>query len=344
MTDQTQSARQIAIDAGVLTPCPSCGGIHRTEVDPAEGYKLANLGFSQGLYRDTFPDRRALTDAVKGAIEGADKMCERATTAAPPAAPTTPAKPVAPIITKPAPVVPARPAAPPTTPRDAAIAAVPPERREHLLTRASDLGVTRVDDVLWGLVKAVVDTEAASEKAVAAMAAMKDAESTIPAAVLRSVQAAGSDLSAGLTKDLQEEMTRVGQAIFQAVEIAEKRGAVALEAAASDLDKSAQAKGDDYIKRWQADVAKATAATAKAHLSSALAARWGSVAGVVLVAFLIGTAVGGLLMRTVSPTLSEVGAEVVGRQVLFPGARGAGWCRPGVLCVKPGKFALRVFP
>ena len=89
------------------------------------------------------------------------------------------------------------------------------------MTRASDMGVTRVDDVLWGLVKSAVDVEAASEKVVAALGAMKDAETTIPAAVLKSVQSAGSDLSAGLTKDLQEEMTRVGQAIFQAVEIAE---------------------------------------------------------------------------------------------------------------------------
>lgn len=209
------------------------------------------------------------------------------------------------------------------------------------MTRASDMGVTRVDDVLWGLVKSAVDVEAASEKVVAALGAMKDAETTIPAAVLKSVQSAGSDLSAGLTKDLQEEMTRVGQAIFQAVEIAEKRGAAALEAAASDLDKAAQAKGGAYIETWKSEVAKATAATAKAHLAKAMAARWGSVAGVILAAFLVGTVVGGLLMRTITPTLSEVGAEIVGRQVLFPGARGAGWCCPGVLCVKPAKFELR---
>jgi hypothetical protein len=139
-------------------------------------------------------------------------------------------------------------------------------------------------------------------------------------------------------------MIKVGQAIFQAVEIAQKRGAEALTAAASDLDKSAEAKGSAFIERWKADVARATSATAKAHLSSAMAARWGSVAGVVLAAFLIGTAVGGLLMRTITPTLSEVGARVVGREVLFPGARGAGWCRTGTICVKPGRFALRVFP
>ena len=225
------------------------------------------------------------------------------------------------------------------SPRDAALDAVPLERREHLLTRASDLGVTRVDDVLWGLVKSVVDVEAASERAVAALVAIKDAETTIPAAVLKSVQSAGSDLSAGRTQDLQDEMTKVGQAIFQAIEIAQKRGAEALTAAASDLDKSAEAKGAAYIKRWQADAATAISATAKAHLAKAIAARWGSVAGVVLAAFLVGTAVGGLLIQIVTPTLSEVGAHIVGRQVVFAGARGALWCRPGVLCVKPRGFA-----
>ena len=230
------------------------------------------------------------------------------------------------------------------SPRDAALDAVPQECKERLLTKASDMGVTRVDDVLWALVKSVVDTEASAEKAVAVLAAMKDAERTIPAEVLKSVQNAGADLSAGLTKDLQEEMTRVGQAIFQSIEIAQKKGAETLQAAASDIDKSAQAKGGAYIETWKTEVAKATAATAKAHLSSALAARWGSVAGVVLAAFLVGTVVGGLLMRTITPTLSEVGARVVGRQVAFPGARGAWWCHPGVLCVKPGEFALRLFP
>ena len=203
------------------------------------------------------------------------------------------------------------------------------------------MGVTRVDDVLWGLVKSAVDVEAASEKAVAALAAIKDAERTIPQAVLESVQRAGADLSAGLTQDLQNQMIEVGQAIFQSVELAEKRGAEAIQSAASDLDKAAKTKGGAYIETWKTEVAKATAATAKAHLSSALAARWGSVAGVILAAFLVGTVVGGLLMRTITPTLSEVGARVVGREVVFAGARGAGWCHPGVLCVKPGKFELR---
>jgi hypothetical protein len=225
------------------------------------------------------------------------------------------------------------------SPRDAAIDAVPPERRERLLTKASDMGVTRVDDVLWGLVKSVVDVEAASERAVAALAAMKDAENTIPHAVLGSVQRAGEDLSATISTKLQNSMIEVGQAIFQSIELAEKRGAEAIQAAATDLDKAAKAKGAAYIDQWKAAVAKATDTQVQAALKKAIGVRWSAVAMSLAAALTIGAGIGALLSQTASPTLAEVGARVVGRQVVFTGARGAVWCRPGVLCVKPRGFA-----
>ena len=225
------------------------------------------------------------------------------------------------------------------SPRDAALDAVPQERKERLLTKASDMGVTRVDDVLWALVKAVVDTEASAEKAIAALAAMKSAESTIPAAVLGSVQSAGSDLAAALAQDLQNQMVEVGRAIFQSIEIAQKKGAEALEAAASDLDKSAKAKGAIYIDQWKAAVAKATDTQVQAALKRAIGVRWGAVALSLAAALVVGVGIGGLLSQTTTPTLAEVGARIIGRQVVFMGARGAVWCRPGVLCVKPRGFA-----
>jgi hypothetical protein len=228
--------------------------------------------------------------------------------------------------------------------RDEVLNAIPPEAREGVLKMALDHGINIPDDPQWAMVALAWSATQSAGLAKQTLVDLQKIAQGIPGEVLKSVQDAGSDLAATLAQGLQNQMVEVGQAIFQSIELAEKRGAEAIQAAASDLDKSAKAKGDDYIKRWQADVAKVTAATAKAHLSSAMAARWGSVAGVVLAAFLIGTAVGGLLMRTITPTLSEVGAEIVGRQVLFPGARGAGWCRPGTACVKPGKFALRIFP
>ena len=228
--------------------------------------------------------------------------------------------------------------------RDEVLNAIPPEAREGVLKMALDHGINIPDDPQWAMVALAWSATQSAGLAKQTLVDLQKIAQGIPGEVLKSVQDAGSDLAATLAQGLQNQMVEVGQAIFQSIELAEKRGAEAIQAAASDLDKSAKAKGDDYIKRWQADVAKVTAATAKAHLSSAMAARWGSVAGVVLAAFLIGTAVGGLLMRTITPTLSEVGAEIVGRQVLFPGARGAGWCHPGTICVKPGKFALRIFP
>ena len=232
-----------------------------------------------------------------------------------------------------------QPPTPPKTPRDAAIAAIPPARREHLLTRASDLGVTRVDDVLWALVKSVIDTEASAEKATTALAAMKDVENTIPRAVLESVQRAGGDLSEALKRDLENKLIEVGQAIFQSVELAEKRGAEALEAAASDLDKSAKVKGSAFIEAWKTEVAKATAAQAQVALKRAIGVRWGAVAMSLAAALVVGAGIGGLLSQTTTPTLAEVGARIIGRQVVFTGAHGALWCHPGVLCVKPHGFA-----
>ncbi len=69
-------AQQIAIDAGVLASCPDCSVVYkRAGADPADAYKAANTGFSRKMYPD-FPDRRALTDAVKASIDGAPDVCE----------------------------------------------------------------------------------------------------------------------------------------------------------------------------------------------------------------------------------------------------------------------------
>lgn len=228
--------------------------------------------------------------------------------------------------------------------RDDVLNAIPAESREGVLKMALDHGINIQDDPQWAMVALAWAATQSAGTSKQTLADLQEVAKNIPAEVLKSVQDAGSDLAATLAEGLQNQMVEVGRAIFQSIEIAQKRGAETLQAAASDIDKSAQAKGGAYIETWKTEVAKATAATAKAHLSSALAARWGSVAGVVLAAFLVGTVVGGLLMRTITPTLSEVGARVVGRQVAFPGARGAWWCHPGVLCVKPGEFALRLFP
>ncbi len=61
---------------------------------------------------------------------------------------------------------------------------------------------------------------------------------------------ARADITSDITHDLREEMTRVGQAIFQSIKIAEDRGAQTLREAARELDRAAQER---------AETAKATA-------------------------------------------------------------------------------------
>ena len=74
-TSGARVAEQVAIDAGVLSVCDGCGQTVRTNVDATEAYKVANLRMTQGQYRDVFPSRRAMTDAVKAVIDGAPDVC-----------------------------------------------------------------------------------------------------------------------------------------------------------------------------------------------------------------------------------------------------------------------------
>ncbi len=228
--------------------------------------------------------------------------------------------------------------------RDEVLNAIPAEAREGVLKMALDHGITIPDDPQWGMVALAWAATRAAGASKETFADMQRIAKGIPGEVLKSVQDAGSDLAATLAQNLQNQMIEVGQAIFQSIEIAQKKGAEALEAATSDLDKSAKAKGAVYIDQWKTAVAKAADAQAQAALKRAIGVRWGAVVMSLAAALVVGAGIGAFFSQTVSPTLAEVGAKIVGRQVVFMGARGAGWCRPGVLCVKPGKFALRVFP
>jgi hypothetical protein len=71
----TGVAEQIAIDAGALSVCDRCGQTVRTDVDAREAYKLGNTLLTQGQYRDVFPSRRAMTDAIKSIIDAAPNAC-----------------------------------------------------------------------------------------------------------------------------------------------------------------------------------------------------------------------------------------------------------------------------
>lgn len=261
MTDQTQVARQIAVEAGTLIDCPSCGGIHRTPVDPVEAYKLANMGFSRGLYHDDFSDRRALTDAVQAVIEGAPMLCAGATQA--PMKPKPKPEVTKPVTPAPAP---ARPAPPPATPRDAALQSLPPDQREALLRRASDLGVHRTDDVVWALVAAVVDATGAAQVAGLHVKALAVETAKMPDMIYQSTIKAGADLKAGVAAAIEAKAVEAGQALVQVIGVAASKGAVDLQKAAAALDKVGADKTSKIVASWETALVKAASRHERARL------------------------------------------------------------------------------
>ena len=121
------------------------------------------------------------------------------------------------------------------------------------------------------------ETASAAQAAAALAEAIQTAEK-IPAAIDRA-RADLTDLTSDLTHDLRDEMTRVGQAIFQAIEIAQKRGAATLEAAAADLDRATQARADLARANAQAPRISATAANQPPVIALVVAAVLAFVAG-----------------------------------------------------------------
>ena len=83
--------------------------------------------------------------------------------------------------------------------RDRALAAVPADRREEVLRRASDLGIGRTDDILWSIVAAVVDVHAAASAAGNAATKVEKETAAIPALIYRGTIKAGEDFRGQIT-------------------------------------------------------------------------------------------------------------------------------------------------
>ena len=240
MTDQKETARQIAMDARVLTTCKACGVITQaSEVATTEAYKHANTEYSRGLYHDIFPDRRVMTDAVKAVIEAADKTCACA---------VTPAKPAAPIVTKPA--APALPAMRSATPRDAALESLPPEMREALLRKASDLGVHGTDDVVWALAASVIDATLAAQIAGQHVQTLTTETGKIPTLIYQGAVKASADIKGAME-------TAIAGTIKTSLDAAVQTGAATLRQAAADLPKVGQEHQDVIVGEWKAALATA---------------------------------------------------------------------------------------
>ena len=144
-----------------------------------------------------------------------------------------------------------------TTPRDAALQSLPPDRREALLRRASDLGVHRTDDVVWALVASVIDATAAAEVAGRHVAALTEATAKVPEAIYQGTVRAGADLKAGVAKAIEDKAIEAGQGLVQAIGVAAQKGAADLTAAAAGLERMGQEHGLAFVEHWKSALAQA---------------------------------------------------------------------------------------
>ena len=225
--------------------------------------------------------------------------------------------------------------------RDAALESLPPELREALLRKASDLGVHRADDVVWALVASVINATVAAQVAGEHVKTLAQETRKVPDMIYQGAVRAGADLAAGVAKSIESKTVEAGQALVQAIGVAASRGAVDLQKAAAGLDRLGQEKGALFVEQWKAAVAVAVEKQARAALKNATLRNWlGAVFGLGMMMVVgAGIAVGaGLALHKIILTR---GIEVRGRGVdaVFVINRRVAWekekwCRPrGAACL-----------
>ncbi len=190
---------------------------------------------------------------------------------------------------------------PPTSARDAALAAVPADRREAVLRRASDLGIGRADDVIWSIVAVVVDAHAAASAAGNAATAVEKETAAIPDLIYRGTLKAGDELRGQITAagdtvgkrflDAARAQSITLQAgLIDAMTEAAKLGGAALGKAIIDLDRATLSMRDANIEEWRAAAAVAIQNEVRAGLAGRMAKSFGLVAGSLLLAAVLGAA------------------------------------------------------
>ena len=172
-----------------------------------------------------------------------------------------------------------------TNARDAALASLPPDRREALLRRASDLGVHRADDVIWALVASVVDAAAAAQVAGQHVQTLASETGKIPDLIYQSAAKASADVKAVIE-------TSIAGTVHASVATAAQAGADALRQAASDLPAVARQEQDRIVQEWKAALASAARNSAFAGFFQRLSVNI-SVLVILVAALFIGGAVAG---------------------------------------------------
>ena len=280
-TERQTTARQITLDAGVLATCQTCGALHRAGADPTAAYQLANAGFSRGLYPH-FPDRRALTDAVKAAIDAAPSACACATKAPQPAPKPTAPTPLSPPQNRPA----------AATLRDIALGAVPSDQREHLLAWASENGIHTANDAFWPLAAAMANAMRAAASAGQHAQALAEETAKIPDLLYQNVTRAGADLKGAVSQAIEAKTVEAGQTLVQVIGAAAHKGALDLQQAAAGLERMGTERGAEFVEQWKASLARAIERQARSALAWKLASGWGTVAAIMILMMALGAGLG----------------------------------------------------
>ncbi len=173
----------------------------------------------------------------------------------------------------------------PTNVRDAALASLPPDRREALLRKASDLGVHGTDDVVWALAASVIDAATAAHVAGQHVQALTSETGKIPDLIYQSAAKASADVKAVIE-------TSIAGTVHASVATAAQAGADALRKAAADLPKVAQAEQERIVQEWKSALAQAAREHALAGFLQKLSVNV-AVLVILVAGLLVGGAVGG---------------------------------------------------
>ena len=141
--------------------------------------------------------------------------------------------------------------------RDIALAAVPPDLREALLTWASENHITTPNDAFWPLAAAMANSMRAATVAGQHAQAVAAETAKMPDILYNATVKAGADLKAGVAKAIEDKTLEAGSALVQVIGVAASKGAVDLQKAAAALDKIGAEKGHAFVEQWKTELARA---------------------------------------------------------------------------------------
>ena len=228
----------------------------------------------------------------------------------------------------------------PHTLREIALASVPQDVREPLLTWASENHITTPNDPFWPLATAMANSLAAAAKAGRHVTALTKETARVPDLIYQGTMRASADLKEGVAKAIEDKTVEAGQALVSAIAHAAGKGAADLQKAAARLDRMGAEKAAAFVEQWKAHLTHAIRDQAKASLAWKLAEGWGVVTALLFGMFVLGmltiTGIGILNHKVILSSTVTYHRAVAGNppqlNFLGPLYRAAS-CPPGESCL-----------